>query len=66
MTEKAHEYGDSKKAKTSTRGAFPIQVLCAGMRWSVPELGTNLGTKSDREKFPDGQMLEMNGGLGRD
>jgi hypothetical protein len=36
------------------------------MHWSVPELGTNLGTKSVREKFPDGQVAEKNGGLGRD
>ncbi len=39
---------------------------CAGMRWSAPELDTNLGTNSDRWQFSDGQLFEMNGGLGRD
>jgi hypothetical protein len=29
-------------------------------------LGTNLGTNSLRRKFSDGQLFEMNGGLGRD
>jgi hypothetical protein len=32
----------------------------------VPELVTNLVTNSVREKFADRQLLEMNGGLGRD
>jgi hypothetical protein len=36
------------------------------VRWSGPELGTNLGTNSLRRKFDDGQLLERNGGLGRD
>jgi len=39
---------------------------CAGMRWSVPELGPNLGTNSPQRKLGDGQLFEMNGGLGRD
>jgi hypothetical protein len=39
---------------------------CAGMRWSVPELVTNLSTNLLHPKFPDGELCEMNGGLGRD
>jgi hypothetical protein len=43
------------------------QVLsCAGMRWSVPEVGTNLGTNSIRREFRSGQPAEKNGGQGRD
>jgi hypothetical protein len=38
----------------------------AGMRWSVPELVTNSVTNPTWEKFPDGQLCERNGGLGRD
>src|SRR5580693_1918941 len=72
---------DSSRTLNSRRGAWalkdggdsravPKQISqpssCAGMRWSAPELGTNLGTNSEREKFLDGQLFEMNGGLGRD
>jgi hypothetical protein len=39
---------------------------CARVRWNAPELGTDLGTNSDREQFSDGQLFKMNGGLGRD
>ena len=39
---------------------------CSRVGWSVPELGTNLGTNSLREKFSDGQLLENSGGQGRD
>jgi hypothetical protein len=28
------------------------------MSWSVPEVGTNLGTNSNREEFSDGQLGE--------
>ena len=37
-----------------------------GVRWSEPELGTNLGTNSHRDEFGGGQLLEKNGGQGRD
>jgi hypothetical protein len=36
------------------------------MRWSVPELVTNLVTNSRRRKIRDGQLLEKSGGQGRD
>ena len=38
----------------------------AGVRWSVPELVTNLVTNSLQGQFRDGELCEMNGGLGRD
>jgi hypothetical protein len=46
----------------------PKKVVLAGpgLRWSVPDLGTNLGTKSFRGKFTDGQLAEKYGGQGRD
>jgi hypothetical protein len=31
---------------------------CAGMCWSVPELGTNLGTNSIQDEFRRGQLIE--------
>src|SRR5262249_13114943 len=39
---------------------------CAGMRWSVPEMGTNLGTNSTEGELRLGQRAENNGGQGRD
>jgi hypothetical protein len=39
-----------------------VRPKCAGMRWSVPELGTNLDTNSIPRKLADGQLIEMNGG----
>jgi len=39
---------------------------CAGMRWSVPEMSTNLGTNSTEGEFRRGQRAENNGGQGRD
>src|SRR5262252_5423712 len=56
---------------------FPWQALkcrgpgsqtrsCAGMRWSVPELGTNLGTNSTEGGFRSRQLAGNNGGQGRD
>ncbi len=41
-------------------------LKCAGMRWSVPEVGTNLVTNSFRRKLTGGQVLENSGGQGRD
>ena len=45
---------------------FDHGLTCAGMRWSVPELGTNLGTIAIQEEFRSGQLLENSGGQGRD
>lgn len=42
------------------------KTTCAGMRQSVPELVTNLVTKSRRGKIGDGQVPEKSGGQGRD
>ena len=39
---------------------------CTGMLQGVPELGTNLGPNSDRDKFSDAQLVEKSGGQGRD
>jgi|SRR5215813_7408254 len=39
---------------------------CAGIRWSGPELGTNLGTNSIEGEFRSGQLAVNNGGQGRD
>jgi len=39
---------------------------CAGMRWSVPEVGTNLGTNSTEGGFRRRQLAGNNGGQGRD
>jgi hypothetical protein len=39
---------------------------CSRMRWSVPELVTNLVTNSDSGQFSHGQVAERSGGLGRD
>ena len=39
---------------------------CAGMRWSVPEVGTNLGTNSLEGEFRRKQRAGNNGGQGRD
>jgi hypothetical protein len=36
------------------------------VRWNAPELGTSWAQTQVREKFYDGQLAEMNGGLGRD
>src|SRR5262252_8671519 len=38
----------------------------AFMRWSVPEVGTNLGTNSLEGEFRRKQRAENNGGQGRD
>jgi hypothetical protein len=43
-----------------------LSPSCAGMRWSVPELVTNLVTNSRRRKIGDGQLAEKSGGQGRD
>ena len=43
-----------------------LRTSCAGMRWSVPELGTNMGTNSLRRKLTEGQLVQRNGGQGRD
>src|SRR5215831_13581530 len=51
---------------------FPWQALkCRGpgsqtRSWSVPELGTNLGTNSTEGEFRSGQPTENHGGQGRD
>src|SRR6266567_694079 len=50
---------------SNARTRFPTPS-CAGMRWSVPELGTNLGTNSIRKEFRSGQPVENGGGQGRD
>ena len=38
----------------------------AGMRWSVPELATNLGPNSAEGEFRSGRVPEKSGGQGRD
>ena len=38
----------------------------AFVRWSAPELGTNLGQSQIERNSLIGQLFEMNGGLGRD
>src|SRR5262252_7221550 len=39
---------------------------CAGMRWSVPEVGTSPGTNSADGGFRSRQLAGNNGGQGRD
>ena len=47
-------------------GDFCALLECAGMRWSVPELVTDLVTNALQGEYRDGELCEMNGGLGRD
>ena len=60
------EHGPFPPPATCAGTMYSDTTSCAGMRWSVPELVTNLVTDSLQRKFCGGQLFEMNGGLGRD